>query len=150
MSRNSKMYRQALLEVLTHTRPVIQYIPRHNTHHIKMNPLNSTIITNPVSHLHNYIHIIPPEGDFKGHDDEKMLKSMYDAISRLKLWEWLKTYQPEEGKGFMWSRAPEISRISNEVISDGHSGSSFAWAMRQMETIAKKGWANYYKDILMN
>jgi hypothetical protein len=144
------MHRQVLLEVLSHSKPIIQYIPRHITHNKTMNPLNSTIITNPISSLHNYIHIIPPVGDFKGQDDEKMLKSMYDAITRLDLWGWLKTYKPEEGKGFAWSRAPEISRISNEVISDGHSGPSFAWAMRNMESIAKNGWEHYYKNIILN
>jgi hypothetical protein len=138
------MYRQALLEVLSHSKPVFQYIPRHNSHHIKMNPLNSTIVTNPISIVQ-----IPNEGDFKGHDDEKMLKNMYDAITRLKLWEWLKTYQPEEGKGFIWSDAPEIRRIINET-AEFHSGMSFAWTMRHMDAIAKKGWAHYYKDVHMN
>lgn len=127
----------------------MQYIPRHNTHHIKMNPMSSTIIANPVI-PYNYIHIIPPEGDFKGHNEEKILKNMYDAISKLKLWEWLKTYRPEEGKGFMWSRAPEITQIGNAVVADGHSGASFAYAMRHMDTIAKKGWEHYYKNILIN
>jgi RPA family protein len=111
-----------------------------------MNPLNSTIIANPVAQLYNYI---PPEGDFKGQDDEEMLKNMYNVITRLELWGWLKTYEPEEGKGFMWSRSPEISRIMSATASDGHTGSSFAWTMRHMEAIAKKGWANYYKDKLL-
>jgi hypothetical protein len=136
------MRSQVLLELLSTTK----HLPRRM---LQMNPLNSTIITNPVVQ-YNYVHKFPPKGDFKGHDDEQMLKNMYDAITRLDLWDWLKTYKPEEGKGFLWSTADEITQISNAVLDDGHSGPSFAFCLRHMESIAKNGWEHYYKNILMN
>jgi hypothetical protein len=85
-------------------------------------------------------------GDFTGHSEEKMLTNMYNAITELNLWHWLRTFTPEKKEGFMWSPAPEISQIGHhpKVDSDGHSGASFAWCMRHMEVIAKEGWHHYY------
>jgi hypothetical protein len=81
------------------------------------------------------------KGDFSGHSDGEMLKHMYDAITELNLWKWLSEFTPEEGKGFMFSRCNEISQIAlhPKVDADRHSGASFAWCMRYMEEIAKKG-----------
>jgi hypothetical protein len=90
-------------------------------------------------------------GNFKGHSEEKMLKNMYEAIDELKLWDWLSTFTPEKKDGFMWSPASEISQIGNhpKVNSDGHTGASFAWCMRNMEVIAKKGWEHYYTEFVL-
>jgi hypothetical protein len=90
-------------------------------------------------------------GSFKGHSQEKMLSNMYEAINELKLWDWLRTFTPEKKDGIMWSPAPEISKIGNhpKVDSDGHTGASFAWTMRHMEVIAKKGWRYYYTEFII-
>ncbi len=86
------------------------------------------------------------EGNFSGHSDEYMLKNVYDAICELNLWEWLKTYTPDEDRGFMFSYSKEVNEIiqHSKVVSDRHSGASFAWCMRNMEVIAKNGWDHYF------
>ena len=91
-------------------------------------------------------YLIPPSGDFTGHSDARMLKNMYDAITELDLWGWLKTFIPDANDGFMWTPSPEIGKIGRhpKVDSDGHSGASFVWCIRHMDTIAKEGWHYYY------
>lgn len=90
----------------------------------------------------------PDPGNFSGHPDHLMLKNMYDAITRLNLWDWLQNFTPDEGKGFMFSFTPEIQSITVETDAMGHSGASFALCMRHMEKIAKSGWIDYYREII--
>ena len=80
-----------------------------------------------------------------GVDFTPELKMMADTITKLKLWDWFKNYSPEKGKGFMWSSHPNISKISNALPQNNHSGATFAYAMRQMEYIAKNGFDNWNK-----
>ncbi len=87
-----------------------------------------------------------PGSSFYPNPDAPMLKNMYDAISRLNLWDWLSHFTPEAGKGFMFSSNPEITAIGQAIEADGHSGASFAICMRQMEFIAKQGWIEYYRN----
>lgn len=72
-----------------------------------------------------------------------MLKNMYDAISRLNLWDWLAAYSPPADKGFMFAACPELNAIAVATDAMGHSGASFALCMRHMECIAKEGWIDY-------
>jgi hypothetical protein len=69
-----------------------------------------------------------------------MLTDAYKAITECDLWDWMRTYSPEEGKGFMFSDHPNLKRIDKAMKFDGHSGSSYGWTMRNMESIAKHGW----------
>lgn len=94
--------------------------------------------------------IYPRFGDFSGHPQAKMLTNICDAISELNLWSWVATFNPKENEGFMWSDAPEINQIGRhpKVESDGHSGASFAWCMRNMEIIIKKGWYKYHAEFI--
>lgn len=69
-----------------------------------------------------------------------MLQDADNAITSCGLWDWLAQYTPEDGKGFMFSEHPNLTRINNAMKYGGHSGSSYAWTMRQMEYIAKNGW----------
>lgn len=69
-----------------------------------------------------------------------MLKDAYQAITACDLWDWVKTFSPEDGKGFMFTRHPNLDRIEKEMKFGGHSGASWAWTMRTMESIAKNGW----------
>jgi hypothetical protein len=51
-------------------------------------------------------------------------------------------------RGFMFNTSPILNEIGGQVGNDpemGHSGSSYAWTMRNMESIAKNGWENYTK-----
>lgn len=76
---------------------------------------------------------------FSAHDAE-MLQDADNAITQCELWDWLRDYTPEDGKGFMFSEHPNLTRINNAMKYGGHSGSSHGWTMRNMEYIAKHGW----------
>lgn len=69
-----------------------------------------------------------------------MLKDVYTAITACELWDWMRMYSPEDGKGFMFTSHPNLDRIEKEMKFDGHSGASWGWTMRTMESIAKNGW----------
>jgi hypothetical protein len=69
-----------------------------------------------------------------------MLKDAYNAITVCELWDWLRTFHPKSGEGFMFSNHPNLDRINAATKYEGHSGSSYGWTMRVMEDIAKRGW----------
>jgi hypothetical protein len=77
----------------------------------------------------------------------EFLKSAHKAISLCELWNWLRIYEPEPNKGFIWSKSPELDRINKQMWKDPvngyHSGSSYGFIMREMEYIAKNGYNNY-------
>jgi hypothetical protein len=74
------------------------------------------------------------------HHEATMLQDADNAITECGLWDWLQNYTPDEGKGFMFSEHPNLNKINAAMKYGGHSGSSYAWTMRQMEYIAKHGW----------
>lgn len=91
----------------------------------------------------------PTPGDFSWYPrlenfQQDSLKNMFDAITKLNLWEWLKNFEMNPSIGFQFDDAPEITLISDETMSDGHSGSSFGWCMVNMWNIATLGWSKYY------
>ena len=80
-------------------------------------------------------------------------KSAHRAISQCELWNWLRNFEPEEDRGFMFARGvPELERLgekmSEDPVNGGHSGSSYACTMRNMEFIAKNGYAKFKDNIL--
>jgi hypothetical protein len=88
------------------------------------------------------------EFEFASEWSQPYLKSAHKAVTRCKLWNWLQNYEPEEGKGFMFTiGVPELDRLSKELMKDpvngGHSGSSYACIMRNMEFIAKHGYQEF-------
>jgi hypothetical protein len=72
---------------------------------------------------------------------DDMIKDGITAIIRtsqetgIDIWNYLKTYTPEANKGFMFSNDATIGRIGQNM-EVGHSGSSYAWTMRQLQRIA--------------
>jgi hypothetical protein len=72
-------------------------------------------------------------------DSKMMIKDGINAVTVSEMWDWLKTYEPEEYKGFMFSTHPNLNKIGNNMYG-GHSGASYAWTMRQLEYIAKNGF----------
>ena len=73
-----------------------------------------------------------------------ILIDAHEAITRCELWQWLANFKETS---FMWSTAPELEKIACYVfqtrIGSLHSGSSFAYIMREMEKIAKYGYTAY-------
>jgi hypothetical protein len=79
------------------------------------------------------------------------LENAHWAITQCELWDWLRTYSPPDGKGFMFSTTAEMDRIVKKMyeedIANGHSGASYACTMRVMEYIAKNGYERYKTEV---
>lgn len=121
--------------------------------------MTTTMTTNPL----NNIEVVENNNkDFFGIDEcagvngfefvsewsRPYLKSAHKAVTRCELWNWLQVYKPEEDKGFMFTRdVLELDRLNKELMKDpvngGHSGSSYACVMRNMEFIAKNGYEEF-------
>jgi hypothetical protein len=73
-----------------------------------------------------------------------MCTHMYNTISDLNLWEFMKIDPPKESGYAFWSdpRVLDIGHHPN-VMEDGHSIYSFAFIMNIMHCIAKYGWETY-------
>ena len=89
----------------------------------------------------------PNFGDYSWMEDtssRELCVDAHKAITELGLWDWMKTATPPSDMGFMfWNPPPiELAKI-NASITPEHSGSTYGWTMRQMETIAKNGWEKY-------
>jgi hypothetical protein len=99
---------------------------------------------------------IPTYGNFDGLNlpewDREMIQSGFEAVESVDGgWEYLRTYEPPEDKGFMFSRPPPKGQeIEDAVLHrySGHSGSSFGCTMRVLQLIARIGWDAYAKDAL--
>jgi len=65
----------------------------------------------------------------------------YKAVDKLDLWDWLSTYEPENG--FMFCSHPNMDRITDALTFNPHSGASWGCMMRTMQKIAKYGWSSY-------
>ena len=99
---------------------------------------------NKMTSTHNF--------DFIQESDERnMYLDAHKSITRCELWDWLKTYNPDPNKGFMYSTPPpEMQRINEAIDSTpsgpNHSGASYGHTMRVMQYIAKNGYDSY-KDL---
>jgi len=83
---------------------------------------------------------------FRFRDNDKlMVQAGIDAVTGAEMWDWMKIYEPEEDKGFMFSDHPNLDKINSRMhkLYNGHSGSSYGWTMRQLEYIAKNGFDAY-------
>ena len=77
-----------------------------------------------------------------------MLADAYQAITACDLWDWMRVFRPKDGEGFMFANHPNLDRINEEMKYQGHSGASYGWTMRQMESIAKRGWDEHKSLVL--
>jgi hypothetical protein len=75
----------------------------------------------------------------------EMLQDAYDAITKCDLWDWMRTYTPHANEGFMFSTHPSLAQIQSGMKYTGHSGASWGWTMRTMESIAKAGGWDAFK-----
>ncbi len=79
-------------------------------------------------------------------------RDAYQAISRCELWDWLSRFEPGE-HGFMYGEKPaELMRIDAIIFSGpiSHSGASYGITMRNMQYIAKHGYAKYRTEAIKN
>ena len=97
-------------------------------------------ITTPPKEKWPYISVYG--GDFR-----PCLKDMADTVTRLELWDWFKNESPPVDKGYSWWDHPNINKICNGLKDNPHSGATFAYCMRCMQTIAKKGFDEWSKEM---
>lgn len=78
-----------------------------------------------------------------------MLSTAYEAINLLELWDFI-TEDPGDS-GFMFSSDKRVSNIYYKIEDLGyteHSGCSFGFTMREMQSVAKKGEEKYRLEYL--
>ena len=92
---------------------------------------------------------LPKEVDFSFILDRmsrELAKTSYNSVTALNMWDFFQEFQPEEGKGFMFSSHPKLTELENYIESKynmGHSGASWGWSMRIIQFIAKNGITKY-------
>jgi hypothetical protein len=59
------------------------------------------------------------------------------------VWNYLSTYEPPSGEGFMFSRGDMVISCIQSNMQVGHSGSSMAFTMRHLQLLAKIGISKY-------
>jgi hypothetical protein len=59
------------------------------------------------------------------------------------VWNYLSTYEPPSGEGFMFSRGDMVITCIQSNMQVGHSGSSMAFTMRHLQLLAKIGISKY-------
>ena len=78
-----------------------------------------------------------------GTDFRKELKTIANIIDRFELWDWFKNESPPPNKGYGYWGHENINKISQNIPDNPHSGATFAFALRIMQAIAKKGFNNW-------
>ena len=78
-----------------------------------------------------------------GIDFRESLKDMADTIDRLEFWDWLKNENPPSNEGYMFWDHKNVNAISDGLNDNQHSGATFAFAMRCMQSIAKLGFEHW-------
>lgn len=90
------------------------------------------------------------EGDFKSLPlsdwEREMLADAYQAVTTTNSWDFLRRQDVPGPNGFIFSSLPQMKEIALCMNYQGHSGASYGITMRQLEYIAKKGWAEYVKQ----
>jgi hypothetical protein len=77
-----------------------------------------------------------------------LLEDAYRAVTLCAAWDWLKEFKPHPNEGFMFTTEMTVAEIHMRMKHRGHSGSSFAWTMRTMQSIAKHGWEGHKKMVV--
>ena len=64
------------------------------------------------------------------------------------VWDYLSTYEPPAGQGFMFSRGDLVVESVQRNMRVGHSGYSMAHTMRHLQLLAKVGLLQYREGYL--
>lgn len=62
---------------------------------------------------------------------------------KIDVWTYLSTYEPPRGEGFMFSRGDLVVESVQHHMQVGHSGSTMAITMRNLQLLAKIGFPEY-------
>ena len=75
------------------------------------------------------------------------LLDMAQTITRLELWDWFKNENPPGDSGYMYWGHSNVTKISDGLADNQHSGATFGYCMRQMQAIAKQGFENWNRSL---
>ncbi len=91
-----------------------------------------------------------PKITLMGIDFRIEILSMHKALTRLDHWETLKNFEPEKGRGFMYSEAEFMDEVAKDQDVDacGHSGTSIMFCWTICRFIAKNGWEKFTNKYL--
>jgi len=67
-----------------------------------------------------------------------MVRNAYEAAERLNLRDFFANINPPDNTGYMFWNDPRLLSFGRELESDGHSGASFAYVCRNLQS--------YYRD----
>jgi len=73
----------------------------------------------------------------------------FAAVCKADAWEYLRYFEPEEGKGFMLTNNEMLTEI-NKYMDQGHTGASYGITMRAIHYVAKHGYEEYKNYYLNN
>jgi hypothetical protein len=80
-----------------------------------------------------------------------------EAVNKLHLWDWFRTYEPPADRGYMFDTHPNIDLMMTATDSMGHSGATFGITMRYLQTMAidrianpNKFKSNSLTDLIIN
>ena len=79
-------------------------------------------------------------------DFRPMLIEMADTVTKLQLWDWFRNENPPGGSGYMFWGHTNVSQININLPNNEHSGATFGYAMRCMQSIAKNGFDEWKKS----
>jgi len=84
--------------------------------------------------IHHYQAILFMKDEVNNQGIKNNILNGVDAINKLQLWHWIKTFEPK--RGFAWGTDGKIEALCKETDSAGHSGASFAITMRYLQKMA--------------
>ena len=85
---------------------------------------------------------------------EDMMRDAFNAVvlaqenpqilqKGIDVWDYLSTYEPPRGEGFMFSRGDLVVESVQQNMQIGHSGNTMAITMRHLQLVAKIGLPKY-------
>ena len=86
-----------------------------------------------------------------GCDFRSSLKDMADTVTSLELWNWFYIENPPSDSGYQFWDDVNVNKISDGLKNNDHSGATFGYCMRQMQSIAKKNfntWKEEWEKVL--
>ena len=78
-------------------------------------------------------------------EDAIMIADAYQATTKADLWDYMKKPSTPGKDGFMFSTDAELVILGRYIKYSGHSGASYGWTMRVIESIAKNGMEGHKK-----
>lgn len=82
--------------------------------------------------------------EFVSDSSREYFKNAHWAITETNMWEWLATFTPPNNEGFSYCEHPYLKMIETKMfeqeIAQGHSGSSYGITLRNMKYIAEHGY----------